>query len=213
MYASDYEGKRRICEYGRRMYDHGLVVGTAGNISCRVSDNAIWTTPTGVCKGYMTPDMLVKMDLHGNILEKGALKPSSETKMHLTVYRENPEVQGVVHAHPVYASAFAVIGQDLTAPVLVESMLIGERIPVAPYAMPGTAELANAVAPYCQKYWGCLLANHGAITWGKSIEEAFFNMEMLENYCQILAVAKSVGTPSVLAPGNVEKLKVMLGVK
>ena len=210
-YASDYEARERLCEYGRRLYDKGLVVATAGNLSCRVEGDAIWTTPTGVCKGFMTPDMLVKLDLEGNILSKGAYKPSSETKMHLTVYRENPAVQGVVHAHPVYASAFSILGVDLTSPLLVESLLFGEVIPTAPFGLPASAQLAECVKPFCKKYWGALLANHGAIAWGTTLEGAFYNMEMLENYCQIVAVAKGLGEMKPIEGDNLAQLKKMFG--
>ena len=101
-YISDAQAKQMILEVGRRMYQGGFVAANDGNISCKVGDNEIWATPTGVSKGFMTEDMLVKLDLDGNVLE-GTHKPSSEIKMHLRVFKENPKVQGVVHAHPLTA--------------------------------------------------------------------------------------------------------------
>ena len=99
-YPSDLEAKRDILEVGRRMYAKNFVASNDGNISCKVSDRTLWCTPTGVSKGYMTDEMLVLMDLDGNVL-RGSWKPSSEMKMHLRVYNENPAVRAVVHAHPL----------------------------------------------------------------------------------------------------------------
>ena len=104
-YVSDAQARSLILDVGRRLYHSGFVASNDGNITCKVGDNAIWATPTGVSKGFMTEEMLVKMDLDGNILE-GTYKPSSEIKMHLRVFKENPQVQGVVHAHPLTATAF-----------------------------------------------------------------------------------------------------------
>ena len=113
-YKSDFEAKKAILDIGRRMYAKGFVASNDGNISCRVGPNTIWTTPTGVSKGFMTQDMLVKMDLDGKVL-MGRLKPSSEIKMHLRVYQENPRLQAVTHAHPPMATCFAIAGQPLDA--------------------------------------------------------------------------------------------------
>lgn len=211
-YATDTEAKMMICEYGRRMYDKNLVVGTAGNISCRVGDNAVWATPTGVCKGCMTTEMLVKMDLEGNVLNRTDFRPSSESRMHLAVYRENSQVQGVVHGHPVFASGFAIVGKPLTTPLLIESLLIGDQIPVAPFALPASAGLADTVIPFCKSYKGVLLANHGTLTWDNTLENAFFMMEMLENYCQIITFARLNGEPTPIAQEDVDRMKKALGL-
>ena len=134
-FPSDYEAKQAILEVGRRMYMKNFVAANDGNISCKVSEDTIWCTPTGVSKGYMTDDMLVLMDLDGNVL-KGNLKPSSEVKMHLRVYKENPKMNAVVHAHPPAATSYAIAGLPLNHAILTEAVMgIGE-IPIAPYAMP-----------------------------------------------------------------------------
>src|SRR3712207_55891 len=106
-YPSDAEAKDQILEVGRRMYERGFVASNDGNISCKVSENSFWTTPTGVSKGYMTEDMLVKMNLKGEILE-GLYQPSSEVKMHMRIYREDHEIRAVVHSHAKYATLFAI---------------------------------------------------------------------------------------------------------
>ena len=183
-YPSDFQVKRDILEIGRRMYAKNFVAANDGNISAKVSDNTIWCTPTGVSKGYMTEDMLVLMDLDGNVL-KGGMKPSSEVKMHLRVYKENPAVQAVVHAHPPAATSYAIAGMPLNRAILTEAVMgIGE-IPLAPYAMPGTEEVPDSIAPFVNTHNGCLLANHGALTWGKDAMEAWMRMESVEYYALV----------------------------
>jgi L-fuculose-phosphate aldolase len=184
-YYSDFEAKKLICEIGKRVYDRGYVAANDGNISLKVGPNAIWCTPTGVSKGFMTPDMLVKMDLKGNVIS-GKNKPSSEVKMHLRVYGENPEINAVVHAHPAVATSFAIAGIHLDKALLPEAVVNLGNVPVAPYATPGTQEVPDSIAPYCRNYNAVLLANHGALTWGSDLMEAYFRMESLEHYATIL---------------------------
>jgi L-fuculose-phosphate aldolase len=190
-YMTDTEAREMICEIGRRMYNRNYVAANDGNISVKVGPNEIWTTPTGVSKGYMTPDMMVKMDLSGNILS-GKMKPSSEVKMHLRVYNDNPEVHSVVHAHPPIATSFAIAGIPLDKPVLPEAIVLLGNVPVAPYALPGTQEVPDSIAPYCQTHNAVLLANHGALTWGRDLMEAYFRMESLEHYANILMYSNQI---------------------
>lgn len=184
-YLSDFEAKKLICEIGRRMYMKNFVAANDGNITIKTGPNTIWATPTGVSKGFMTPDMLVKLDMNGNVLA-GSRKPSSEIKMHLRVYKENPEVRAVTHAHPPVATSFAIAGIDLDSAVSPEAVVILGKVPVAPYATPGTQEVPDSIAPYCKDYNAVLLANHGALTWGKDIMEAYFRLESLEHYALML---------------------------
>ena len=190
-YMQDIEAKEMICEVGRRMYKRNYVAANDGNISAKVGPNEIWTTPTGVSKGYMTPDMMVKMDLSGKVLS-GNLKPSSEVKMHLRVYDENPEVNAVVHAHPPVATSFAIAGMPLDKPVLPEAIVLLGTVPVASYALPGTQEVPDSIALYCNTHNAVLLANHGALTWGRDLMEAYFRMESLEHYATILMYATNI---------------------
>lgn len=190
-YHSDQEAKEMICEIGRRVYNRNYVAANDGNISVKVSPNEIWTTPTGVSKGYMTPDMMVKMDLVGKVIS-GNLKPSSEVKMHLRVYNENSEVNAVVHAHPPVATSFAIAGISLEKPVLPEAIVLLGNVPVAPYALPGTQEVPESIAPYCNTHNAVLLANHGALTWGRDLMEAYFRMESLEHYATILMYSNNI---------------------
>lgn len=180
-YLNDEQAKEAIIEIGKRMFAKGFVAANDGNISVKVSDNTLWSTPTLVSKGYMTEDMLVKVDLDGNILE-GSLKPSSELKMHLRVYKENPDVYAVTHAHPPVATAFAIAGIALDQAILPEAVVNLGVVPVTKYASPGTKEVPDSIAPFCKTHNGVLLQNHGALTWGRDPFEAYYRLESLEFY-------------------------------
>lgn len=184
-YMSDLEAKQAILEVGRRMYQKGFVAANDGNISCKVGPDTLWTTCTGVSKGFMTQDMLVKMDTNGKVI-MGSRKPSSEVKMHLRVYMENPEVMAVTHAHPPVATSFAIAGISLDKAILPEAVVQLGTVPIAKYATPGTQEVPDSIAPFCRDYNGVLLANHGALSWGKDIMEAFYRLESMEYYATIL---------------------------
>ncbi len=205
-YPTDEEAKRGIVEFGKRMYARGYVVTNDGNVTVKVGENTIWATPTGVSKGYMNEDMMVKLDLDGTVLE-GTRKPSSEIKMHLRVYRENPAVMSVVHAHPVTATTFAIAGIPLNSPILVEAMLQLGVVPVAKYALPGTNEVPDSIAPFCRDYNAVLLSNHGALTWGATLEQAFNRMEVLENYAKIYLNTLLLDKARPLSRRQLEELK------
>lgn len=184
-YMSDFEAKNAIIDIGKRMYARGFVAANDGNISVKVGPNAIWATPTGVSKGFMKPEMLVKLDLSGKVLQ-GTCKPSSEIKMHLRVYEENPEVMSVSHAHPPIATAFAVAGIGLEKPILTEGVTTLGVVPVAKYATPGTQEVPDSIAPFVNGYNAVLLANHGALAWGRDAYEGFYRLESVEYYASLL---------------------------
>lgn len=183
-YLSEQDARMAIIDVGKRIYNRNYVAANDGNISCRISENTILVTPTGVSKGYMEPDMLVKMTLDGTVLEGG--KPSSETKMHLRAYRENPCIAGVVHAHPAVVTSFAVMGLEMKKPVVAEAVLVTGNILIAPYAEPGTYDVPDSIAPYVNKYNGVLLANHGALSWGEDLYQALYRMEAMEHQAKIL---------------------------
>jgi len=215
-YLSDFEAKKWIIEIGRRMYAKNFVAANDGNISVRTGPNAVWATPTGVSKGFMTPDMLVKLDLSGKVLS-GKNKPSSEIKMHLRVYKENPEVRAVVHAHPVVATSYAIAGISLERALSSEAVVLLGRVPVAPYATPGTEEVPDSIAPYCRDYNAVLLANHGALTWGRDPLEAYFRMESLEHYALMSLytgeVLKKVNELSCSQVSNLLEIREKMGIR
>ena len=184
-YCTDMQAKELILEIGRRMFERRYVSANDGNISVRTGENRIWVTPAGVSKGYMTEDMLVCVDLDGNVLE-GTAKASSETKMHLRVYLENPDAGSVVHAHPIAATTFSIARIPLDAAIMTESVIGLGVVPVAEYATTGTQAVPDSIAPFCRDYNACLLANHGALTWGKDAMQAYYRMESLECYATIM---------------------------
>ena len=154
----------------------------------------------------MTEDMLVKTDLAGTVLE-GTRKPSSELKMHLRVYQENPDLRAAVHAHPPVATSFAIAGLPLDRPILPEAIVQLGTIPVAPYAEPGTQAVPDSIAPFCRDYGGVLLANHGALTWGYDLTQAYYRMETLEYYAQVtINSVFLLGRANALTGEQVERL-------
>lgn len=197
-YMTEKQAAEAILDIGRRMYDKGMIASNDGNISIKIGDNEVLATPTGVSKGHMTQDMLVKMDLAGN-QTGGTWKPSSEMKMHLGVYNNNPDVNAVMHAHPVVTTAFAIAGYHLDQPLITETIISIGSVKVAPYATPGTKEVPDSVIPYVKDYNAVMLSNHGILTWGAEAYQAYYYLEMIEH------VAKTVMCANFII-GNVNPL-------
>jgi L-fuculose-phosphate aldolase len=204
-YPSDAVARRDIVEAGRRLYGRGLVAANDGNISARTGDNAVWATPTGVSKGFMTEDTLVKLDLGGRVLEGGG-KPSSEIKMHLEIYRRAPEVAAVCHAHPPVATAFAAAGIPLDRALLQEAVVLLGVVPVAAYAPPGSEELARGAAEYCPDYNGVLLEHHGAVAWGGDVMQALYRLESIEYNATVMMYSRMMGIERPLEEKNIDAL-------
>ena len=199
-----------IVEVGRRMYARGYTASNDGNISVRVGDDRLLMTPKSVCKGFMTPDMMCVTDLDGRKLQ-GDRDPSSEMLMHLEVYRQRPDVQAVVHAHPPVATGFAVAGIPLNRAVLAEVLTTLGSIPIAEYATPSTSELPQAVKKYIKAHDGMLLANHGALTVGADLFAAYYKMETIEHFAKISLVARLLGNENLIAREEVERLQELRG--
>lgn len=191
VYMSEKKAKKAILDIGQRMYVRNFVAANDGNISIRTGENEVWATPTGVSKGFMKKKMLVKVDLEGNVLE-GTKKPSSELKMHLRAYQENPELLSVCHAHPPICTCFAIAGIPLDVPVLAEAVITLGDVPVAPYAELGSKEVPEVIAPYCHTHNGVLLANHGAVTWAEDPYSAYYRLESMEYYANILMITGKI---------------------
>jgi L-fuculose-phosphate aldolase len=206
------EGSLRgdIVEVGRRMYGRGYTASNDGNISVRLGPDRLLMTPKSVCKGFMTPDMMCITDLDGRKLQ-GDRDPSSEMLMHLEVYRQRPDVQAVVHAHPPTATGFAVAGIPLTRPVLAEVLTTLGSIPIAEYATPSTSELPQAVRKYIKAHDGMLLANHGALTVGGDLFSAYYKMETIEHFAKISLVARLLGRENLIAREEVVRLQQLRG--
>ena len=174
-----------ICRLGQKMWQLGWVAANDGNLSLRLEGNHFLVTPTGVSKGEMTPEMLVVVDSSGEVLEPSCFPPSSETPLHLRCYQDRPDIGGICHAHPVAATAFACARVPLDCNFLAEARMNLGQVPVTPYAPNGTEALCRAVAPYLTGHNALLLANHGALTLGGSLEEAYYRMETLEHTARI----------------------------
>ncbi|MDR2185335.1 MAG: class II aldolase/adducin family protein [Treponema sp.] len=207
VFPGDDEARETILAVGRRMYEKNFVAANDGNISCKVAPDIIWATPTGVSKGFMKADQLVKLKLNGEIVKAGNLKVSSEIKMHLRLYNENPAINGVTHAHPVVSTSFAIAGMALDRAVYPEALVTLGVIPCVHYALPGTEEVPDSIAPYSRDYNGVLLANHGALTWGTSLMEAFFRLEAMEHYAQVILYTDFImGKANILSRSQVDDI-------
>lgn len=204
---SVYEIKKQICDIGHRIYMNGFVAANDGNISVKVNDNEFYCTPTGVSKGYLTPDMILHVDNKGNILERNSkYKPSSEFKMHLRVYSERSDVNAVVHAHPPYATAHAVAGLALDSYIMPEAVISLGEVPLTKYGTPSTMEIPDAISGALQNHDAVLLQNHGALTVGEDLIHAYYKMETLEFFAKISYMAKQLGGSNELTSEQIEKL-------
>jgi L-fuculose-phosphate aldolase len=208
---AEEEIRADIVEVGRRLYARAYVASNDGNISVRLDDRRLITTPKGVSKGFMSPDMMVITDYDGKKLV-GDRDPSSELPMHLEIYRSRPDVNAVVHAHPPLATGFAVAGIPLTRAVLAEVVTTLGSVPIAEYGTPSTSELPDAVRKYIKAHDGLLLANHGAVTCCRSVMSAYYKMETIEHFAKISLVARLLGREHLLSREEVDRLQGLRGM-
>src|SRR5207244_5192569 len=192
MNVSEYKIKEQICEIGRRLYNKGFAAANDGNITVRLNDKEILCTPTMVSKGFMKPDDICKVDYEGKQLA-GSKRRTSEVLLHLAVYKNRPDVNAVVHCHPPHATAFAVAHEPIPKCILPEVEVFLGEVPIAKYATPGDQRLPNTIVPYVKDCNTILLANHGTVSWGPTVELAYFNTEIIDAYCRILLLAKQLG--------------------
>ena len=204
---NEYEIKKEMCEIGRRVYNRGMVAANDGNFSVKLNDHEFLCTPTGVSKGFMTPEYICKVDENGNVLQANkGFRPSSEIKMHMRVYQKRPDVKSVVHAHPLYATTFAIAGIPLTQPIMPEAVIALGCVPITPYGTPGTMEIPDAVEPYLEHFDAVLLENHGALTFSDSLLAAYMKMESVEFYAQLLWQTMQIGGPQEFSEEQVQRL-------
>lgn len=204
--------RAQICEFGHNLWTKNMVAANDGNLSVRIGEDRILCTPTGVSKGYLRPEKLAELDLEGNLVNGCTVKPSSEVKMHLRVYQEDPTAQAVVHAHPTYATLFACRGMGLRNTMLPETIVGLGEVPLAPYATPSTQEVPDSIAPLINGHMACLLENHGALTWGESLMSAYLAMERLEASAYLMWAIELVGGGNDLPAEEVANLKSLFGV-
>jgi L-fuculose-phosphate aldolase len=196
--------KADIVEVGRRLYARGLIGGNEGNVSVREGD-VLYITPAGVCKGFLAPDQIVATDLEGRPREGG--RASTEIRMHTAVYQRRPDVKAVVHAHPPTATAFAVAGLPLDRAITAEAVVTLGPVPVIPYGMPSTEDLAENVGRAICEAQAVLLAHHGALAVGENLWRAWERMETLEQVARVALAARSLGREQELPAPEVRRLE------
>ncbi len=205
MVKTEREYARDIVEVGKLVFQKGWVAANDGNISIRLDDERIMCTPTGVSKGMMSVDDIIVVDTDGNKIS-GRLERTSEIMMHLTIYKIRPDVDSVVHAHPPAATGFAAAGRALDTALLPEVIIGLGCVPLAGYGLPGTDALTEPMLPLIPKYDALLLGNHGAVSYGKDVMQAYFRMETVEHFARINFVAEMLGGAKALPRLEVDKL-------
>jgi L-fuculose-phosphate aldolase len=191
---NDRKLKEEICEIGRRVYNKGFAAANDGNISIRVGENEVLCSPTMICKGFMTPDDICAVDMQGGQIA-GKRKRTSEILLHLEIMRQRPDVKAVVHCHPPHATAFAVAREPIPQCILPEIEVFMGEVPLAPYETPGGTKFAETVTPFLKSTNTIILTNHGTVSFGKTLEEAYWKTEILDAYCRILILTKQLGKP------------------
>ncbi len=204
-----YKIKQEICDIGRRIYNRGFAAANDGNISYRISENEVLCTPTMHCKGFLTPDDICTVDMDGNQLA-GRKKRSSEVLLHLTIMKERPDIKSVVHCHPPHATAFAVAREPIPQCVLPEVEVFLGDVPITEYETPGGQKFADTVLPFVKHSNVIILANHGTVSFGETVERAYWWTEILDSYCRILMLAKDLGRVNYLSH---EKSRELLDLK
>lgn len=184
--------KQEICDIGDRIYKKGFAAGNDGNISYRVSPKEVICTPTLICKGYLKPEDLCIVDMEGKQLS-GKRKRTSEIMLHLAIMKERPEVKSVVHCHPPHATAFGIAREPIPQCVLPEVEIFLGDVPITKYAIPGGQDFADTILPFVKKTNIVILANHGTVSYGETVEKAYWWTEILDAYCRMLMLARGLG--------------------
>lgn len=197
--------REEICEIGRRIYARQFAAGNDGNISYRLSDEVVLCTPTLICKGFMQPDDLCTVDLTGEQLS-GKRKLTSEILLHLEIYKAGPAAKAVVHCHPPHATAFAVAREDIPSGILPEVEIFLGVVPRAKYETPGSPDFAHTIRPFIDRANTVVLSNHGVVSWGETVEQAYWRTEILDNYCRVLLLARQLGNVERLPEQKVREL-------
>jgi L-fuculose-phosphate aldolase len=207
MNNNEWALKKQIVEVGHKLWDKNFVAANDGNITIRLNDKEFLTTPTGISKKSLTVEMIIKVDMAGNpVVHNANYRPSSEAKMHIEVYKQRPDVKAIVHAHPIFATSFAVSGIALDKCILPEAILTVGSVPVTPYALVSTMEIPDAIRPYIKNTDAVLLANHGALTMGTDVINAYYKMETLEHYAHILFRSMQLGNVNVISDPEIDRL-------
>ncbi|MCL2624884.1 MAG: class II aldolase/adducin family protein, partial [Planctomycetaceae bacterium] len=197
--------KEEICDIGRRIYNKGFAAANDGNISYRFDENRVLCTPTQICKGFMKPDDLCVVDMEGNQIS-GQRKRTSEIMLHLTIMKRRPEVKSIVHCHPPHATAFGIAREAIPQCVLPEVDIFMGDVPIARYAIPGGQDFADTILPFVDKTNIVVQANHGTVSWGPTVERAYWLTELLDAYCRILLISRDLGRVDYFNKNEAEDL-------
>jgi L-fuculose-phosphate aldolase len=212
---NEWKLREEMCEVGRRVYAKGFAAANDGNISYRLDEERVLCTPTRVSKGFMKPDDLCIVDLDGKQIS-GKRKRSSEILLHLTIMKNRPDVRSCVHCHPPHATAFAVAHEPIPKCTMPEFEVFLGEVAITPYETPGGQKFADTVIPYVKDTDVILLANHGTITCGPDLMDAYFKTEIIDAYCRILLLAKQLGSVHYYSDAKAAellKLKPGLGIR
>src|SRR5437764_1578922 len=212
---SEWKLREQMCEIGRRVYAKGFAAANDGNISYRLGDDRVLCTPTRVSKGFMKPDDLCIVDMDGK-QDSGKRKRSGEILLHLAIMKARPDVRACVHCHPPHATAFAVAHEPIPKCTMPEFEVFLGEVAITPYETPGTQAFADTVVPYIKDTDVILLANHGTITAGSDLIDAYFKTEIIDAYCRILILAKQIGRVNYYSDekaAELLKIKPGLGIR
>jgi len=187
--------KQDMCDIGQRIYNRQFAAANDGNITVRVSENEVLCTPTMHCKGYLKPEDIATIDFTGKQIA-GRKKRSSEALLHLEIYRQRPEIKSVVHCHPPHATAFAIAREPIPQCILPEVEVFLGDVPITKYETPGGQDFADTIRPFVDRTNVIILANHGTVSYGESVERAYWWTEILDSYCRMLLLAKQLGRVS-----------------
>jgi len=183
--------RRAICRVGELCYQRHYIVGADGNISARLDDGTVLITPAGAMKGFLEPHQVAHVDGEGRVVDGGP-RASTEVGIHLVSYRERPEMKAVVHAHPPHAVALTVAGVDMQMPIIPEIIVTIGGIPTAPFGTPGTEELPDSIRGIIRCSDTLIMKNHGSVTLGANLMDAYKKLDMLEHTARILYLAHTV---------------------
>jgi L-fuculose-phosphate aldolase len=197
--------KQDMCEIGRRIYAKGFAAANDGNITVRIGENEVLCTPTMHCKGFLKPEDISTVDMTGKQIA-GTKKRSSEALLHLEIYKQRADVKSVVHCHPPHACAFAIAREPIPQCVLPEVEVFLGDVPITKYETPGGQAFADTVLPFVQKTNVIILANHGTVSYGENVERAYWWTEILDAYCRMLMLAKSLGRVNYFDEGKEREL-------
>ncbi|MEM1070800.1 MAG: class II aldolase/adducin family protein [Planctomycetota bacterium] len=197
--------KQDMCDIGRRIYNRQFAAANDGNITVRVSENEVLCTPTLHCKGFLKPDDISTIDMTGKQIA-GRKKRSSEALLHLEIYRQREDIKSVVHCHPPHATAFAIAREPIPQCVLPEVEVFLGDVPITKYETPGGQDFADTIIPFVDRTNIMILANHGTVSYGETVEQAYWWTEILDSYCRMLMLAKQLGNVSFLSGQKSQEL-------